>query len=45
MLNEMHFVSIKELSRNCARIFLGGIMLHPSNISGADSKKRGVSYG
>lgn len=45
ILNEMDFVSIKELSRDGARIFLGGIMVHPFNMSGADSKKRGVSYG
>ncbi len=40
ILNEMEFASIDELSRDCARIFLEGIIMPSGGVSASGSKKR-----
>lgn len=40
ILNEMDFVSIDELSRDCARIFLEGILISPDAVPASVARKR-----
>ena len=40
ILNEMDFVSIDELSRDCARIFLEGVLISPDAVPASAARKR-----